>query len=402
MLDLFSDEARRNPYPAYEYLRTNAPVLSIPEFDVWLVCDYDNVKRVLGDHQAFSNRVPGPANWFIFDDPPRHTRLRALISKAFTPRSIANLETRIRTLSREQLDRAIVRAASRPGDEHGVFDLATEYAVPLPMLVIAELLGIPPEDFARYKRWSDEILKLSFSLFRGQDESRAVDGYTAVTEEMRAYLPAVLAQRRTAPRDDLLTRLVQAEVDGERLSEDEILGFFQLLLVGGQETTVNLINNAVLCLLEHPDQLDRLREEPALLPTAIEEVLRYRAPLAWMMRTPTRDIELAGLTIPARKLVLAMIGSANRDERHFAQADRFDISRDPNPHLAFGLGLHFCLGAPLARLEARIALTDLFARLPGLALASDAPWPPRQALHVHGPASLPIRYEPEAVLQPAG
>ena len=174
------------------------------------------------------------------------------------------------------------------------------------------------------------------------------------------------------------------------------------MLVAGQETTANLINNAVLCLLEHPAELARLRGSPNLLPSAIEEVLRFRSPLAWMMRTPSRDIELAGQTIPAGKIVLAMVGSANRDERQFSDAGRFDITREPNPHIAFGQGLHFCLGAPLARLEARIALTDILERLPGLALASDDPWPPRQALHVHGPASLPIRYDAARVLVAAG
>ena len=186
-MDLFSDDARRNPYPAYAFLRAHSPVLFIPEFDVWLVFDYEGVKRVLGDHESFSNRVKGPNNWFIFFDPPRHTRLRALISKAFTPRSIANLEPRIRELSRDLLDSAMARAGAR-----GEFDLAAGYAVPLPMLVIAEMLGIPAKDRALYKRWSDEILKLSYSLFRGADEERVVHDFRVATEEMRAYLPAVL------------------------------------------------------------------------------------------------------------------------------------------------------------------------------------------------------------------
>jgi cytochrome P450 len=178
------------------------------------------------------------------------------------------------------------------------------------------------------------------------------------------------------------------------LTHDEILGFFQLLVVGGQETTANLINNAILCFLEHPDQFARIRAEPALLPPAIEEVLRYRSPLQWIMRTPRRDVDLHGQLIPAGKLVLPMIGSANRDPRQFPQAERFDILRAPNPHIAFGHGIHSCLGAPLARLEARIALSDLLARLKNLALASAEPWQPRQALNVHGPAHLPIRFEP--------
>jgi cytochrome P450 len=186
---------------------------------------------------------------------------------------------------------------------------------------------------------------------------------------------------------------VQAEVDGERLTQPEILGLFQLLVVGGQETTVNLIANAMLCFLEHPDQLARLRAAPDLLPTAIEEVLRYRAPFQWVMRTPRRDVKLHGQVIPAGKLVLPMIGSANRDPEQFPEPNRFDITREPNPHVGFGRGIHACLGAPLARLEARIALMDVLERLQDFRLASSEPWPPRQVLNIHDPASLPIRFE---------
>jgi cytochrome P450 len=385
VINLFSDDMRRNPYPVYDQLRTASPVLHVPAFDAWLLFDYEGVKRALTDHETFSSRVPAPGNWFLFLDPPRHTRLRALISRAFTPRSIANLEPRIRELSRTLLDRTI---------ERGEMDLAADFAVPLPMLVIAGMLGIPAEDQPRYKRWSDQILKLSYSLFGGPDEVRAVDEFRAATDEMRAYLPGLLAQRRAAPRDDLLSRLVEAEVDGERLTDEEILGFFQLLLVGGQETTTNLIDNAILCLVENPDQLARLRSAPDLLPSAIEEVLRYRSPLQWIMRTPRRAVEMHGQTIPAGQLVLAVIGSANQDPRQFPDSGRFDITRDPNPHLAFGHGSHFCLGAPLARLETRTALADFLERVKGFELASAEPWEPRQALHVHGPARLPIRFQP--------
>ena len=193
----------------------------------------------------------------------------------------------------------------------------------------------------------------------------------------------------------MLTKLCEAEVDGDHLTEQEILGFFQLLLIAGSETTTNLLNNAILCLIEHPDQFARLRATPALMPSAIEEVLRYRSPVQWMFRATQRDVEVDGQTIPAGKLVLPIIGSANRDPQQFRDAGRFDIARDPNPHIAFGHGIHFCLGAPLSRLEARIALPDLLERLKGLELASHEPWEPRKALHVHGPARLPIRFEPD-------
>ena len=360
MFDFFSAEMRRNPFPMYDQVRNAAPVFHVAPFDIWMVFDFDGVKRALVDHGTFSSdlaHVPGhgnPGEWFIFFDPPRHTTLRNLISRAFTPRVVAKLEPRIRELSRQLLDEVI---------ERGAMDLAADYAVPLPMLVIAEMLGVPVEEWPRYRQWSDVILKLANTSARDETAVRAVEEYRAVTEEMRRFLPDLIARRRADRRDDLLTRLVEADVDGERLTAEEILGFVQLLLVGGQETTANLINNAALCFLEYPDQLARLRAAPELLPSAIEEVLRYRSPVQWMPRATRCDANLHGQSIPAGKLVLPIIGSANRDPKQFPDAGRFDIGRDPNPHLAFGHGIHSCLGAPLARLEARIALTDFLERV---------------------------------------
>src|SRR4051794_38539234 len=271
MFDFSSDEMRRNPYPVYDQLRDASPVLQVPPpFDAWMIFDYEGVKRALSDHDTFSSRVPGPQNWFLFFDPPSHTKQRGLISRAFTSRSIASLEPRIRELSRQLLDRTIDR---------GEMDLVADYSVPLPMKVIAEMIGIPVPDWPRFKRWSDDILKLSYTRSGDEGAAQALRNFRATTTEMNDYLTAMIDERRTTPRDDLLTRLVEAEVDGERLSQEEILGFFQLLVVGGQETTTNLINNAILCLVEHPDQLDRLRSIPDLLPSAIEEVLRYRSPV---------------------------------------------------------------------------------------------------------------------------
>ncbi|WP_437634635.1 cytochrome P450 [Sorangium sp. So ce854] len=388
-MNLFSEEMRRNPYPLYDQIRSSTPVLHHPPSGAWLVFDHDGVKRALHDHEAFSSVVSPPGNrtseWLVFSDPPRHTKLRALLSRAFTPRAVAELEPRIRRLSRELLDRTI---------ERGEMDLVEDYAVPLPLLVIAEMLGAPTEDQPRFKRWSDVILDLSYTVSSSAEAARAIGAFTAVSAEMQGYLRGLVAQRRAAPRDDLLTRLVEAEVDGERLNEDEILGFFQLLLVAGHETTTNLISNAILCFLEHPTELARLRAEPQLLPSAIEEVLRYRSPVQTMFRVTRRDVPMHGQVIPAGEPALVMIGSANRDPKQFRDPGRFDIARDPNPHVAFGHGIHFCLGAPLARLEARVALSDLLARLTGLSRASDAPWEPRRAIHVHGPSRLPIRFAP--------
>jgi cytochrome P450 len=218
---------------------------------------------------------------------------------------------------------------------------------------------------------------------------------------MAAYLPPFLAARRVAPRDDLLTRLVEAEVDDERLGDDEILAFFQLLLLAGHETTTNLIGNAVVSLLDHPDELARLRRDPELVPSAVEEVLRFRTPVQAAFRVTTREVEMHGQTIPAGAMVLAWIGSANRDPAHFDDPARFDVGRDPNPHVAFGHGIHFCVGAPLARLEGRIALAALLDRLTDLRHAGDGRWEPRQAFHVHGPSRLPIRFRPRAAPRPA-
>jgi cytochrome P450 len=383
MMNFASEEMRRNPFPVYEKIRSASPLLNDPQTGLWMVFDYDGVKRVLNDHDSFSSKH-GP-DWLIFSDPPRQTKLRALISKAFTPRSIAGLEPRIKDLSGELLDQKI---------EDGQMDLALDFSVPLPMMVIAEMLGIPVKDRQRFKRWTDVLLFMSYTVPGGEDAARATADFMAVTVEMNAYLEGLLEQRRSAPKDDLLTRLVEAEVDGERLTQKEILGFFQLLLLAGSETTTNLINNAILCFIENPDQLARLKAAPDLLPSAIEEVLRYRSPVQWMYRITRRDVELHGQVIPAGKMVLAMIGSANHDPGKFPDPERFDIGRDPNPHIAFGHGIHFCLGAALGRVEARIALSDLLERVKGFELASPEPWEPRKGLHVHGPSSLPIRFEP--------
>jgi len=385
MIDIFSDDVRRDPFAVYEAARAKGPVIRVPPpFDAWLFLDYQSVKRALQDQDSFSNAVPAPPHWFIFSDLPLHTKMRGLISRAFTPGTISNLEPRIRELSRRLLDENL---------RHGEMDLAADYAVPLPMQVIAEMIGNPVADWLTFRRWSDSILKLSYSRGGGPEANAARQEFVAVHGEMNEYLTEMISARRAKPADDLLTRLIHAEVDGERLTQAEILGFFELLVVGGQETTANLINNTILCLLENPEELERLRANFELLPSAIDETLRYRAPIQWLMRTPRRDITIGDQTIAAGKLVLAVVGSANRDAAVFADATRFDITRNPNPHLSFGHGIHFCIGAPLARMEAKIALTDLLTRLTNLRLSSADPWPPRKALHVHGPSSLPIRFE---------
>ncbi len=387
-MQMFGDEMRRNPFPVYAHFRENSPVAPGPSAISWMVFDYESVKLILMDPTTFSsNATPvgpsgRPLEWMIFQDPPRHTKLRALVSKAFTPRMIADWEPRIAELSRKLLDPLVGR---------GEIDLAGDYAIPLPTMVIADMLGIPADDWARFKRWSDGILLLSDTVSgTAEDAARAGQGFMQVRGEMGEYLNDFLINR-AAQSNNLLSRLAAAEVDGQKLTPNEILGFFQLLLLAGNETTTNLINNAILCLGENPDQMAMLRERRELLAGAIEEVLRYRSPLQITFRAIRQDVELHGKTIPSGSLVLVMLGSANRDPKVFAEADRFDITREPNPHLAFGHGIHFCLGAPLSRLEGRIALTDLLTRTKSIELATDGNWEPRRAFHVHGPVKLTVR-----------
>jgi cytochrome P450 len=259
-------------------------------------------------------------------------------------------------------------------------------------MVIAELLGVPAWEWPRFRRWSDAIMGLIDTLRPGPRAQAAAIAYREAHVEMQRFLALEIASRRIEPRDDLLTRLVEADADGERLSDAEVLSFFELLLLAGHETTTNLIDNAVLALLEHPAQLERLRAEPALVPSAIEEVLRYRSPVQAAFRATRESVGLRGRRIPANQLVLAMIGAANRDPSVFAEPHRFDIARHPNPHVAFGHGIHFCIGAPLARLEGREALPILLERLPELRFATRTAWEPRPAFHVHGPNRLELRF----------
>lgn len=388
-MSLFTEAARRDPYPLYRQLRAANPVFYDPRANFWMIFDYNGVKRALNDSSVFSSDLAASANqptppWMIFFDPPRHTKLRALIMRAFTPRMVSELEPRIRELCRELLAAQIHR---------GQMDFAADFAIPLPLKVIAEMIGIPASDWPLFRRWSDAILALSETVAGTDAGIAAGTAFRATTVEMSQYLPELIEARRRHPEPDLLTNLVQAEVDGERLAENEIVAFVQLLLVAGNETTTNLLNNALLCLMEHPDQIERLRAAPALLPSAIEEVLRYRSPLQFMFRATRQEVQLGEHVIPAGKRVLAMIGSANRDPVQFPDPDRFDITRAPNPHLAFGHGIHFCIGAPLARLESRIALVEFLSQVRSFARTSDEPWEPRAALHVLGPNRLPIRFE---------
>ncbi|HEX6971699.1 MAG TPA: cytochrome P450, partial [Limnochordia bacterium] len=349
---LLSPEFRLDPYPYYALARSHAPVFHFAEADVCNVFLYDDVKAVLSDARRFSSAFgaanPDRPRSLLTTDPPRHTALRALISRAFTPRAIAALAPRI-----AELTEALLAAALPKGE----IELVADLAAPLPIMVIAEMLGIPPADRERFKMWSDRVVAATDTLL-GVGAGRG-PGFDQAMEEMFSYFSAIIDARRRDPGDDLISRLTFAEIDGTRLSQAEILNFCWLLLVAGNETTTHLIVNAMRCLIEHPAVYDRLRNDPDAIPATIEEVLRYRSPVQAMFRVATEDVVLQGQTIPRGAQVLAWIGSANRDAARFADPDRFDPGRDPNPHLAFGHGIHFCLGAPLARLEGRIALGAL-------------------------------------------
>ncbi|HEY7065544.1 MAG TPA: cytochrome P450 [Chloroflexota bacterium] len=390
-------EYRRDPYPFYATMRREHPVAYDERTGFWGVYRYDDVRQVITDHDAFSSdrthllKDADPqrierlrvASSLVGTDPPRHRLLRDLVSRAFTPRAIAQLEPHIAELTDGMLD-AVVPA--------GQMDLIADLAYPLPVTVIAEMLGIPTSDRPRFKRWAD-------ALFEGTNEiptdpnAPIVQERMRVLQEMNDYFREFVAQRRSAPKDDLMSRLVAAEVEGQRLAEAEVLAFCTLLLVAGHVTTTNLLGNAVLALLDHPDQLARLQAEPALVPSAVEEALRYDGPVQAIPRYAVQEAEVGGQRLAAGQRILVWVAAANRDEAVFAAPDRFDVARSPNPHLAFGAGIHFCLGAPLARLEARVALAVLLRRLQSIELAERAAPELTSSTFIRGVTRLPLTFQ---------
>jgi cytochrome P450 len=392
MMDLFSDEMRRDPFGFYAQMRQAQPVFQVPGRNMWMLFDYASVKRALTDTEAFSSDAATPSgpspDWMIFNDAPRHTRLRGLVLKAFTPRAIAALEPRIAEISLSLLKPALAK---------GEFDLIADFAGPLPLTVIAEVLGVSARERERYLHWVEAISGLATVVENGERAQAAGMAYSAARVDMRDYLDVELASRRRVPRDDLLSGLVQAVAQGEGLSDDDIFGFFQLLIFAGTETTINLIGNSVICLDETPAALAQLRARPELITQALEEVLRFRPSATFVFREARRDVEIGGQTIPAGAMVLPVVAAANRDPAMFRDPEVFDIHRDPNPHISFGHGPHFCLGAALARLEGRIALTQLLQLAPEIAIAQTEPWQPRAGLIVHGARALRVRATSSAV-----
>ena len=392
------DRYFQDPLRVFARMREESPVTSVitPEGQrAWLITRYEDVRRALADPRLSKDWrklrgpgfVPDPSVGFLMAhmlnaDPPDHTRLRRLVQKAFTPGRVAALRPRIEAITASLLD---AMAAAREADpaRDGVIDLITEFAFPLPMTVICELLGIPDGDREEFKTWSQVILSSTATF----DEYRAAGG------AMYGYFTRLLVDKRAAPADDLLSALITARDSGDSLDEPELLAMIFLLLVAGHETTVNLIATGTLALLTHPSELSRLRSDPSLLPGAVEELLRYANPLNHATdRYATEPLEVGGVMIPAGEPVLVVTSSANRDPARFADPDRLDLGRDASGHVAFGHGIHYCVGAPLARLEGEIAFGALLARFPGLSLAVDPAalrWRPSSL--IHGLETLPVR-----------
>ncbi|HLH25934.1 MAG TPA: cytochrome P450 [Chloroflexota bacterium] len=393
-------EYRRDPYPFYAMMRRDHPVAYDERTGFWAVYRYDDVRHVITDHDTFSSdrtRLLTGADPQMIEqirvgsslvgtDPPRHRLLRDLVSRAFTPRAIAQLEPHIAELTEAMLD-AVIPA--------GHMDLIADLAYPLPVTVIAEMLGVPASDRPTFKAWADALVSGTNEIPTDAN-SPLVRERMQLLQEMNNYFRDVVDQRRATPKDDLVSRLVAAEVEGQRLSEGEVLAFCTVLLVAGHITTTNLLGNAVLALLDHPDQLARLQADLTLVPSAVEEALRYDGPVQAIARFVARDTEIGGQHLKAGQRILAWTAAANRDAAVFAAPDRFDVTRTPNPHLAFGAGIHFCLGAPLARLESRVALTILLRRLQAIELAERAAPELTDNTFLRGVTRLPLRFQARA------
>lgn len=370
-----SDDYLADPYPSYKNLRESRPVHFDRLRQSWMLARYRDVERVLRDDVHFSAEQGSP-NSMLVSDPPRHTRLRGLVSKAFTPRTVRQLRPRIQEITDGLLDAVAGRAE---------FDAIAEFAYPLPITAIAELLGVEPEhrDFFRI-----QSQKIALSLGPSADPRIAEHAAEGRTELVR-YFNDLIAKRRVDPRDDIVTAMIEAEDRGDVLNHGELLAMLLLLLVGGHETTVNLIGNGLLALLRHPDQLELLRAEEDIERQAVDELLRYDSPVLYTGRIARERVEIGGETIRPGDRVRMILASANRDAEVFSDPDRLDITRHPCHHLSFGIGVHFCLGAELARLEGEIALSTIVRRFPSLRLTGQTlHWRPAPVLR--GLEALPL------------
>jgi cytochrome P450 len=384
-----SPAVRDNPYPYYAELRDTAPVAWIEPMQAWAVSRYSDVDFILRNPRLFSSaswKLASSGNPDVVQkvpsllsmDPPDHTRLRKLANKGFTPRLIRAMEPRVQ---------AIIQDLLGPLTQQTEADLVPMLSVPLPIIVIAEMLGVEVARQADFKHWSDALVR---ALSRPTDVAVRAEIRQSVSE-LHTYLEQMINRRRTEPRDDLITAFVQAEEERQMLTALEILGLAVLLLAAGNETTTNLIGNAVLALLDHPEELAKVRTDRASVSALVEEVLRYDSPIQAVFRQTTEAVELDGGKLPTGATVLVLLGSANRDDRKFPNPDRFDVERNPPDHVGFGYGIHYCLGAPLARLEGRAALEALLFECPPFTRVREQI--PRIATYlVRGPQTLPLRF----------
>jgi cytochrome P450 len=388
MNDLLSQETKRDPHTFYAQLRSTEPLSYVEGLNAWVVTTYEDALFVLKDPRFTkdSRKIVQPGNGqssaqgmaagmrtMLMVDPPDHTRLRALVSKAFTPRMIEQLRPRIQQITDELLDAV---------QEQGTMDLVADFASPLPITVISEMLGIPAKDRKPFRVWTQAIVNM-------QEEAQL-----ASLEAFLSYIKTLLDEKRVHPGNDLISGLVQVEENGDQLDENELVSMIFLLIVAGHETTVNLLGNGTLALLQHPDQFQLLQRDPSLVPVAVEELLRYTAPVSLSdERWASEDITLHGKLIRKGQMVVAALISANADPQQFPTGETLDITQRENQHLAFGKGIHYCLGAPLARLEGQIAFGTLLQRLPNLHLASDPEqltWNSNPMLR--GLTSLPVTF----------
>src|SRR5215468_3919128 len=381
-----------DPYPMYHRLRTEDPVHHSP-LGFWVLTRYEDVAAALRDPRfakealaafvaaRYGMAPPGLGLSMLDRDPPDHTRLRGLVNKAFTPRVVEVLRPRVQQIVNGLLDQV---------DGTGAMDLIEDFAYPIPVIVICEMLGVPVEDRERFKHWGLDIARGLDAIWLPPDHE-VTQRSMASRKALSGYFRELIAERRSAPRADLLSALIAAEEAGDKLSEEELLATCILILIAGHETTVNLIGNGVLALLRHPDELDRLRRTPALITSAVEELLRYDGPVQRTARVASDDTTIGGRTIRKGDMVMPFIGAADRDPAQFPNPDRLDLGRGDNRHIAFGWGIHFCLGAPLARVEGQIAIDTLVRRLPRLALVNDEP-EHRQSLTLRGLKALPVTF----------
>ncbi len=356
MFDPLSPEMRADPYPMYEMMQAHAPRFFWEPWGLWFLSSYADCQAMLRDnrlgHQFIGEMTERQQplwemqeNWLLLMNPPDHTRLRSLVHKAFTPRTVTRLRDTIQGTTETLIDR--VR-------DDGQMELIRDFAYPLPMTIICEMLGVPAADHDDFHVWSDDIAR---SIDMTDEEAiydRAADSTLALT----AYLGELLDERRKHPQDDLVSDLVAVEEAGDRLTREELFATCALLLIAGHETTVNLIGNGTLSLLRHPDQWQRLKDEPDIVPTAVEELLRYDSPVQFTSRVALEPVQLGDVELEPGMAVGFILGAANHDPQQFEHPDRLDLSRTPNKHLAFGGGIHYCLGAPLARLEGRDRICD--------------------------------------------